>query len=136
VSNYTTRHLDELLSSCEVVPAVNQVEFSPFLFQRDLLDYCHGRGVRLEAYSPLTKKRRLKDRALGAMAVRHGRTPAQILIRWALQHDTVVIPKSADRGRIAENAGVFGFEIGPDDMRALDSLDEGLRTSWNPTDVP
>lgn len=136
VSNYTVRHIDELLDRCDIVPAVNQVEFSPYLYQRALLEHCHRRGIRLEAYSPLTKARKLGDPALVRVAARYGKTPAQILVRWALQRDVVVIPKSVDRGRIAENAGVFDFDIAPEDMTALDALDRGLRTSWNPTDAP
>jgi diketogulonate reductase-like aldo/keto reductase len=136
VSNYTVRHLDELLNTCEVVPAVNQVEFSPFLYQRDLLEHCHANGVRLEAYSPLTKGRRLSDLTLAEMAGRYGKTPAQVLVRWALERDVVVIPKSARPERIRENADVFDFVLGPDDLATLDGLDEGLHTSWDPTGEP
>ena len=133
VSNYMTWHLEELLASCEIVPAVNQVEFSPFLYQKELLDFCNTAGVQLEAYSPLTKGKRLGDPRLKTVADEYGRTPAQILIRWALQHDLVVIPKSANPDRIGENAQVFDFSISGEHMQLLDSLDEGLRTSWNPS---
>lgn len=135
VSNYTIGHLDQLLARCEVKPVVNQVEFSPFLHQADLLGHCHRHGVRLEAYSPLTKGHRLRDATLLSVGDRHGKTPAQVLIRWALQRDTVVIPKSTDRDRIAENANVFDFELGDEEMATLDGLHEGLRTSWDPTGV-
>ncbi len=133
VSNYMIRHLEELLDSCEVVPAVNQVEFSPFLYQRDLLDFCNEKGIQLEAYSPLTKGERLNDDTLKAIASEYERTAAQILIRWALQHNLVVIPKSADPGRIRENAEVFGFAIADEHMELLDDLNEDLRTSWDPS---
>lgn len=136
VSNYTVRHLEQLLASCKITPAVDQVEFSPFLYQRDLLEYCRAHGIRLEAYSPLTKGRMLGDARLGAIAERAGQTPAQVLIRWALQHDLIVIPKSSDAARIAENARVFDFTLSGDDMDALDALDAGLHTSWDPTDLP
>jgi diketogulonate reductase-like aldo/keto reductase len=118
------------------VPAVNQVEMSPFLVQEDLVRYCRGKGIQIEAYSPLTKGFRLGHPAILALASRFSRTPAQILIRWALQRDLVVIPKSTRRERIEENAQVFDFEIGDDAMKALNSLDEGLRTSWDPTNAP
>lgn len=134
VSNYMTRHLEELLDSCRVVPVVNQVEFSPFLFQRELLDFCRGAGIVVEAYSPLTKAQRLADPHLVSVAERYGRTAAQVLIRWALQHDMVVLPKSEHPERIRENASVFDFELSAGDMQELDGLDEGLRTSWDPTD--
>jgi diketogulonate reductase-like aldo/keto reductase len=136
VSNYLPRHLDELLAAGEVVPAVNQVEFSPFLYQRDLLEYCRGRGIQVEAYSPLTRGRRLDDPALVAVAAGHGKTPAQVLIRWALQHDLVVVPKSVNRERILENAAVFDFMLSREDMAALDALDAGEHQAWDPTNVP
>lgn len=136
VSNYTIRHIDELLAGCRVPPALNQVEFSPFLYQRELLEHCHARCVRLEAYSPLTKARRLSDETVGAIGARYGKTAAQIMIRWALQRDVVVIPKSAHPGRIADNADVYDFEITAEDMARLDALDENLRTSWDPTGEP
>lgn len=136
VSNYTIRHLEELFRESSTVPAVNQVEFSPFVYQRDLLEYCGEKGIVLEAYSPLTKGRRLRDRRLAEVGERYGKTVAQVLIRWALQRGTVVIPKSSNLGRIEENAGVFDFSLSAGDMAALDALDANLRTSWDPTDAP
>jgi diketogulonate reductase-like aldo/keto reductase len=132
VSNYTIGHLEELLRTSSVVPAVNQVEFSPFLYQKDLLDTCRRHGIVLEAYSPLTKGRRLGDPSLVEIAAKVGRTPAQTALRWALQHGVVVIPKSARSDRIRENARLFDFSLSPKDMATLDSLGEGYRTSWNP----
>lgn len=137
VSNYTIRHLEELLNETHgVVPAVNQVELHPFLHQRELLEFCARHGIVVEAYSPLTKGQRLGDRRLGAIAQRHNKTPAQVLIRWALQKGTVVLPKSVTPARIRENADVFDFALSEQDMAQLDALDEGLRTSWDPTDAP
>jgi diketogulonate reductase-like aldo/keto reductase len=161
VSNFTIRHLTELLAETTTVPAVNQVEFHPYLYQRDLLDFCVGKGIVVEAYSPLTKGERLADPKLVAIAKKYaqvgeqpatsrsrlpfvqkfsrrpeGKSTAQILIRWALQHGLVVIPKSANRGRILENSDVFGFEISAEDMRFLDRLHENLRTCWDPTNAP
>ncbi len=136
VSNFLERHLDELLETAAVVPAVNQVEFSPFLYQCALLEHCRERGIQLEAYSPLTRGRRLDDPTLVAVSARHGKSTAQVLIRWALQHDLVVIPKSVSRKRVRANADVFGFELGANDMAALDALDEGRHFAWDPTGVP
>ena len=160
VSNFTIRHLTELLAETNTVPSVNQVEFHPYLYQRDLLDFCAERGIVLEAYSPLTKGARLKDPKLVAVAKkysqagaqpaarrsslplvdrlsRHSETKstAQILIRWALQHGLAAIPKSANRGRIFENADVFDFEITAQDMQILDRFNENLRTCWDPTNA-
>jgi diketogulonate reductase-like aldo/keto reductase len=135
VSNYTVRHLEELLGECRIAPAVNQVEFSPFLFQRALLEFCRSHRIQLEAYGPLVRGQRMEHPTLARVAERHGRTPAQVLIRWGIQHELVTIPKSARPARIVENADVFGFALDAEDMRALDALDEGLRTSWDPTDA-
>ena len=135
VSNYLSRHLEELLSDSDVVPAVNQVEFSPFLYQKELLDDCRSKNIVLEAYSPLTKGKRLDDVNLLKIAIKYGKTTAQILIRWGLQHDIVVLVKSNKPERIEENGSVFDFEIGPEDMQFLDTLNENYRTSWDPTDV-
>jgi len=137
VSNYTQRHLTELLERARVVPAVNQVEFSPFLYQRGLLEFCRARRIQLEAYAPLTKGRRLDDPRVAAVAARHGHTNAQVMIRWVIEHDVVVIPKTARRERLAENAAAFEFELSPEEVRALDGLDEGYRTTVrNPEAIP
>jgi diketogulonate reductase-like aldo/keto reductase len=136
VSNYMIRHLEELRSISPVLPAANQVEISPFGARSELVAYCRGLGIAVEAYSPLTKGKRIGHPALVAMADKYGRTPAQILIRWALQHDLVVLPKSSRPERIRENAMVFDFAITLEDMRALDGLEEGLVTAWDPTNAP
>jgi len=135
VSNYMRGHLEELRGS-PVVPAVNQIEFSPFLYQRDVLEYCRQRGIVVEAYSPLTRGMKLNDRRVRAIGAKYGKSPAQILLRWGLQRGLVVIPKSARPDHIRENVNVFDFEIGEEDMRALDGLGHGLHVSWDPTGAP
>ncbi|NMO22331.1 aldo/keto reductase [Pyxidicoccus fallax] len=136
VSNFLERHLDELMAHSKVVPAINQVELSPFLAQETLRAYCQRHGIVVEAYSPLTRGQRLDDPRLGAVAKRHGKTAAQVLIRWCLQRDLVVLPKSVHPTRIRENAAVFDFDLSPEDLNILDGLDEELHTSWDPSDVP
>jgi diketogulonate reductase-like aldo/keto reductase len=136
VCNFMVRHLQEVLDHSPVVPAVNQVEFNPFLYQRALLEFCQGKGIQLESYSPLTKGYRLSHPALNEVARRYGKSPAQVLIRWCLQRDTVVIPKSAHPRRIEENAAVFDFEISQADLATLDGLNEDLHTGWDPTHAP
>jgi methylglyoxal/glyoxal reductase len=136
VSNYTIRHLDEVLGHAKVPPAVNQVEFNPFLFQRELLAHCLRLGIQLEAYGPLARAHRMDHPALQRIARKHGKTPAQVLLRWGIQHDLVVIPKSVRPERIRENADLFGFALDAEDTAALDAIDEGYRTSWDPTGVP
>ena len=136
VSNYTIPHLEELLPTTPIPPSVDQVEFHPFLYQRELLEYCQKHRIQLEAYSPLTRGHRLKHPVITEIAATYGRTPAQILIRWSLQHGLVVIPKSVRPERIRENADVFGFEIKAPDMARLDALDERSHLAWNPDDLP
>jgi diketogulonate reductase-like aldo/keto reductase len=114
---------------------VNQVEVHPFLPQTELVAFCHGRGVQVEAYSPLARAERMDHPALQRIARAHGKSPAQVLIRWGLQRGLVVIPKSVRRERIAENADVFDFALEPAEVKALDGLDEDLHTDWDPADV-
>ena len=135
VSNYTINHLESLLRSGGPMPAVNQVEFSPFLYQRELSEYCRHQKIQVEAYSPLTRGRRLNDPVVQRVARTHQRSPAQVLIRWGLEHSVVEIPKSADRGRIRENAQVFDFALAPEEISVLDKLDERSHVDWDPTHV-
>ncbi len=136
VSNYMTWHLEEVLGESSVVPAVNQVEFSPYLNQAELLEYCKSKDIQVEGYSPLGKGEILNALELVPIARKYSKTTAQILIRWALQHDIITIPKSSNRSRIQENANVFDFEMAPEDMQMLDGLDANLRTSWDPSTAP
>jgi diketogulonate reductase-like aldo/keto reductase len=124
VSNFDTDELDAVLAQARVPPVADQVQFSPFKYRRELLAACEQRDVVLEAYSPLTTGRSLGDARLVEIAERNGRTPAQVMLRWAVQRGIPVIPKSTKRERIAENAQIFDFTLSDDDMRALDALDE------------
>jgi diketogulonate reductase-like aldo/keto reductase len=124
VSNYSVAEIDEVLAIADVPPVVDQVQFSPFESRRRLLEACEERSVVLEAYSPLGTGRHLGDQTVQRIADRAGRTPAQVLIRWCLQRDLVVLPKSTHRERIEENARVFDFTLSDEDMEALDALDE------------
>jgi diketogulonate reductase-like aldo/keto reductase len=133
VSNFTIRHIEEILTQTEIVPAVNQIEFTPYLYQKQLQDYCEGKGIKIEAWSPLTRGIKLGDPKLVEIADRYRKSPAQILIRWGLQHGVISIPKSEHRERIIENSKVFDFNISEKDMKRLDGFNENLRTSgWDP----
>src|SRR6266498_3630936 len=107
VSNYEIFDLQEILQNFDVIPAINQVEFHPFLYQKELLQFCKNSNIQLEAYSPLTRGNKLNHPALKALDKKYGKTSAQILIRWSLQHDLVAIPKSTHENRIKENSQVF-----------------------------
>jgi diketogulonate reductase-like aldo/keto reductase len=135
VSNFLVRHLDELLAHASVPPAVNQIELSPFLYRsrEDTLARCAEEGIVVEAYSPLTKGRRLDDSTVATIAAEVRRTPAQVLIRWSLQKGFVVLPRSSNTSRIAENAAVFDFSLDDAQVATLDALDEGLTTGWDPS---
>jgi len=124
VSNYSVSELDELLSVAATRPVVNQVQFSPFKYRRKLLDACEEREIALEAYSPLGTGRHLSDQRVREIAERVGRSAAQVLLRWCVQRDLVVIPKSTHRDRIEENGRLFDFALSDEDMAALDALDE------------
>jgi len=132
VSNFLVPHLEELLGTSRVTPAVNQIELSPFLQRRDTRALCSEHGIVVEAYSPLTRGKRLGHPKVVAVAKRAQRTPAQVLLRWAVQHGLVVLPKSTHEERIRENADLFDFELDRDAMGALDGLDDGFVTGWDP----
>ena len=138
VSNYMALHLREILEHAAVVPAVNQIELSPFNYRTrmETLDLCREHDIVVEAYSPLTKGRKLGDPVLGEVSASHGKSPAQVLIRWALDKGFVVLPKSVNRDRIAENMDVFDFTLTAEEHDRLDALDEGLATGWDPTEAP
>jgi len=135
VSNFTLRHLQELAGVAQILPAVNQVELHPFLTQPELVAACHQLGIAVEAYSPLAKGRRMDHPVLAEVGQAHGKSVAQVMIRWSLQKGFISIPKSANPKRIQENAEVFDFALSEVEMRRLDGLDEGLRTAWDPSGV-
>jgi diketogulonate reductase-like aldo/keto reductase len=124
VSNYSVAQLDEVFAIAGVAPVVDQVQFSPFEYRRALLEACEERDVAIEAYSPLGTGRHLGDEGVRRIAERAGRTPAQVLIRWSIERNLVVLPKSTHRDRIEENGRVFDFTLSDEDMAALDALDE------------
>lgn len=136
VSNFMVHHLDELIASAQVLPAVNQVEASPFLQQREVRALCDAHGIVVEAYSPLTKGARLQHPTVLRVAREVGRSSAQVLLRWGLQSGLVVLPKSTRPERLAENLAVFDFILAPEHMATLDALEEGLVTGWDPRRQP
>ncbi|HUP26111.1 MAG TPA: aldo/keto reductase [Candidatus Limnocylindrales bacterium] len=135
VSNYTVTHLEELLRECSVKPSVNQVELHVFLQQPDLVEYCRQHDIVVEAYSPLAHGYHMDDPILRQVANKHSKTTAQIMIRWCLEQGLVVLPKSANKDRIAENIDVFDFSLDQEDMVKLKTLDRNFRTAWDPTHV-
>lgn len=132
VANYLEPFLEELLPKAAVVPMVNQVEFSPWLYLEDLLKYCRDRKIVLQAYSPLVRGERLKEAVLDSIAKKYGKTPAQIILRWAVQQGISTIPKSSNRQRLEENFSIFDFEISAVDMAVINGFNENLRVVDDP----
>jgi 2,5-diketo-D-gluconate reductase A len=136
VSNFSVAEVTAVCEAADIAPAVNQIQFSPFTFRRALLEECGRREIAAEAYSPLTRGERLDDSVIAEIARRNERTPAQVLLRWAVQRDVVVIPKSVNRERIVENSRIFDFELSDSEMAQLDRLDrtggtaEALEHPW------
>lgn len=134
VANYLVPFLEELETYSNIVPAVNQVEFSPYLYLKDLHEYCQNRQIQLQAYTPLIRGQKMNDPKLVALAQKYNKTAAQIILRWALQHGVSTIPKSANLKRIQENFDVFDFEISFEDMLLIDGFDENFRVVEDPMD--
>ena len=136
VSNFLVPHLEELLGKATRVPAVNQIELTPFLQRRETRALCAKHGIVVEAYSPLTHGKRLDHPVVKDVARRVGRSVAQVLLRWGLQQGLVVLPKSTKPARIAENGALFDFTLDGGAMKELDALEEGLVTGWDPAEQP
>ncbi|XP_060110495.1 glyoxal reductase-like [Heteronotia binoei] len=135
VSNYTVRHLQELLASCRVPPAVLQVELHPELAQSELLDFCRQKGIHVQAYSSLGTGQLVRCPEVVKVAERQGRTPAQVLLRWAVQQGVSVIPKSASPTRVAENSQLWNWNLTQTEMEELRALDCGKHYCWDPSGV-
>jgi 2,5-diketo-D-gluconate reductase A len=133
VSNFQPAHLERVLDASDVAPAVNQVELHPYLQQREVREFDAKHGIATEAWSPLAKGGSLLgDPIVAELAVKHSRTPAQIVLRWHLQLGNVVIPKSVTPSRIAENFDLFGFTLSEEELASLTPLDRGERTGPDP----
>lgn len=136
VCNFEIEHLERLLTECEVKPVLNQVECHPYLVQQDLKDFCAKHDILIEAWSPLDQGGEvLKDDAVQKIADAHGKTPAQVVLRWHLQNGTVVIPKSVTPSRIEENFHVFNFELTAEEMSEITQLNRDRRNGSHPNEM-
>jgi 2,5-diketo-D-gluconate reductase A len=124
VSNYSSDQIQALIDTTGEVPTVNQIEWSPFGHSKEMLNYCHKNNIVIQAYSPLTRAKRLDDPVLSAMAAQYGKTPAQLLIRWNLQLGIVPLPKANQIDHQKENLAIFDFEIADEEMELLSNLNE------------
>ncbi|EPQ29504.1 uncharacterized protein PFL1_02723 [Pseudozyma flocculosa PF-1] len=127
VSNFDVEELDHLLANCRIKPAVNQIESHPFFANEELREASIARGIHIQAYSPMAQGAALDRPEIKAIAQKHGKTPAQILLRWGLQLGNIILPKSLTKHRIEANAQIFDFELDNDDMDVMNSLDEGMK---------
>lgn len=132
VSNFQVHHLEDLMSHAEIMPMVNQVEFHPRLTQKELLRFTKEHGIQLEAWSPLMQGELLSNDTLLEIAAQHGKSVAQIILRWDLQHGVITIPKSTKEHRIVENAALFDFELSQEEMERIDALNQNLRVGPDP----
>jgi diketogulonate reductase-like aldo/keto reductase len=144
VSNFMIDHLTALLERSTVVPAVNQIELHPYFQQREVQAFCTERGILTQAWSPIggitfyrdgSHGSTLEDPVIGQIAKSHGKSPAQVMVRWHLQHSRSVIPKSTKPHRIAENFDVFDFDLTPEEVVAVDALDTDRRGGPEPADI-
>ncbi len=134
VSNFQVAHLERLAAEADVVPAVNQIELHPYLLNAEVDGHGNRSGIYTEAWSPIAQGGVLDDEAIAEIAEDHGKTAAQAVLRWHIQHDNIIFPKSVTPERIKENFAIFDFELSPEQMAAIDALDKGEdgRTGPNP----
>jgi diketogulonate reductase-like aldo/keto reductase len=136
VSNYTIRHLEELSEYAKIMPVVNQVELHVFLQQPELVKYCQDRNIAVEAYSPIAHAKSMDNEVINSIAKKYNKTYAQIMLRWLIQQQVVILPKSITPSRIAENIDIFDFTLDTEDLAQLAKQDKDLRTCWSPVHVP
>ena len=136
VCNFDIEHLRRIMKECEVVPAVNQVECHPYLQQKELKEFCREHGIQIEAYSPLMNGTKvMEDQTVNEIANKYEKTPAQVILRWHLQTDVVVIPKTVTPSRMKENLNVFDFELSEADMEKIALLDRNERNNSVPSEM-
>ncbi len=136
VCNFEIEHLERLLAECDVPPVLNQVECHPYLAQNELKEFCAKHNIYVEAWSPLEQGGEvLQDETIHKIADAHGKTPAQAVLRWHLQNDTIAIPKSVTPSRIEENFDVFDFELTADEMEQINALNKDRRKGAHPNEM-
>jgi methylglyoxal/glyoxal reductase len=132
VSNFQVHHLEHLLEGAEITPVINQIEFHPKLIQTEVRDFCRKHNIQVEAWSPLMNAELLSNETIKGIAQSHGKSPAQVILRWDLQHGVITIPKSMTESRIQENISIYDFELTSEQMEQLDALNEDFRSGPDP----
>lgn len=132
VSNFQVHHLEDLIANAEVKPMVNQIEFHPLLTQTEVREYCKKQEIQVEAWSPLAQGELLDNEVLTQIAEKHGKSTAQVILRWDLQNEVVTIPKSTKEHRIIQNADVFDFELNAEEVEKINALNQNHRVGPDP----
>ncbi|HET7577646.1 MAG TPA: aldo/keto reductase [Bacillales bacterium] len=132
LSNFHAHHIKDILADAKVRPMVDQLEFHPLLIQEELREFCKAEQIQMEAWSPLAHGKLLEDPTLKEIGEKYGKTPAQVMIRWDLDHGVVTIPKSSNPDRIKQNSEVFDFELTSEDLAKIDALNRNERTGADP----
>ncbi|MBS1668497.1 MAG: aldo/keto reductase [Bacteroidetes bacterium] len=135
VANYLIPFLEELSTYSSIIPVLNQVEFTPWLFQKELLEYCQKNKIQLQSYSPITRGKKFNDPRLVSLCKKYDKTPAQIILRWNIEHGISAIPKSSKKERLKENFDVFDFTLSKEDIAFMDSFNENFRICDNPMEM-
>jgi methylglyoxal/glyoxal reductase len=135
VSNFKIHHLKNLLNHADVKPVINQVELHPLLSQVELREFCQQNAIKVEAWSPLSRGRFLDDPVLAKIAEQHGKTPAQVILRWHLQNQIIPIPKSVTTSRLRENADIFDFQLSQKELEEINELNKDQRFGADPDHI-
>lgn len=135
VANYLLPFLKELETYSSIIPVVDQMEFSPWLYLKDELQYCRQHNIQLQSYSPLTRRKKFNDERLQQLCKKYDKTPAQIILRWNIEHSISTIPKSSNKKRLQENFDIFDFSISKEDIELMDSFNENFRVVENPMEM-
>lgn len=132
VSNFLQHHLDDVIAHGSIVPAANQVEFSPLWQDNLLIQYCREKNIAFEAWGPLAAGELIGDRTTGDIGAKYGKTGSQVILRWMLQKNIIVFPKTVHKSRMIENADIFDFELSDEDMAIIDNMNRHRRTGPDP----
>ncbi len=135
VANYLVPFLKELETYCTITPVVDQMEFSPWLYLKNELQYCRQHNIQLQSYSPLTRRKKFNDERLVKLCTKYNKTPAQVILRWNIEHSISTIPKSSNKKRLQENFDIFDFALTQEDVALMDNFNEDFRVVENPMEM-
>jgi len=135
VANYLLPFLKELETYSSITPVIDQMEFSPWLYLKDELEYCKQHNIQLQSYSPLTRRKKFSDKRLQQLGKKYNKTPAQIILRWNIEHEVSTVPKSSNKKRLQENFDIFDFSLAKEDIKLIDNFNENFRVVEDPMEM-